>query len=124
MFKSAAVSLVLVVGLLVVAGGSLSLAKEPPTGEDVAQTGTAIEYPPNPPSVEPCAPTEATCAAYRDAAVERQWQFAASEVLRSLGKAPEFTSNDRKQLAEHEKNRSARQKFLLRLAALNQLAQR
>lgn len=122
MFKSAAVSLVLVVGVLVVAGSSLLLATEPPNGEDVAQTGTAIDYPQT--SIEPCAPTEATCAAYLDAAVERQWQFAAAEVLRSLSKAQGFTANDRKQLAEHEKNRSARQKFLLRLAALNQLAQR
>ncbi len=126
MFKSAVVSLVLIVGVLVVAGSSLLLAKEPPTGDDVAQaqTGTAIDYPQNPSSMEPCVPTEATCAAYVDTAVDREWQFAASELFRLLEKAQGFTSDDRKELAELEKDRSVRQRFLLRLAVLNQLTQR
>jgi hypothetical protein len=124
MFKTAAVSLILIVAVLAVAASSLLLATGSANGEGVAQTGTAIDYPPNPTPVVPCAPTEAACAVYLDAVVERQWQFAATEVLRSLNKAQGFTANDRKQLTEHEKNRSARQKYLLRLAALNQLAQR
>ena len=124
MFKSAAISLVLIVGVLAVAASSLLLANESRPAEEIAQTGTAIDYLPNQTSIEPCAPTERTCAAYINAAVDSQWQLAAAEVLRSLRQVRRFTASDRKQLAEREKNRSARQKFFLRLAVLKQLTKR
>jgi hypothetical protein len=87
-----------------------------------AQTGTAIDYP-NEVAPTSTAPTAELCKKFVDEEVDRQWQAAALEVLRSLNKIPAFTAADRSALKEREKAHTNRQKYFLRLAVLTQLAE-
>lgn len=125
MLKSAIISFVALVGGLLLISASLMHAEQPrpastltPGSAHEVQTGTAFDNPPPP----PC--TEDGCAKYVEHAVDRQWQTAAADILESLGGCRAFTPKDRQRLKELERSKPARSRYLLRLAALTQLAQK
>lgn len=53
----------------------------------------------------------------------RVWSTAADELLTSLKKSPAFKTTDLKRLTELEQGKTARQRFTIRLAVLEQLAE-
>jgi hypothetical protein len=86
-------------------------------------TGTSIDNSLNNIAPTSTAPTAESCKKFVDDEMDRQWQSAGFEVLRSLNKLQTFTAADRDTLKEREKMRTNRQKYFLRLAVLTQLAE-
>jgi len=114
MLKSAIASFLLIgalVASVIVEGRTLA---DPKT---VAQTGTAID------TFQPAPCSETQCATYVSVAIDREWKRAAAAVDASLAKCKRFTPRDRLILAEKEKKQTERERYLLRLAVLTQLAE-